>query len=269
MTAILPHQASALSSFVESETHGAAPPPLAIILGGSIAKGWHNEHSDVDVMVLVPDEVHAAHEAADTLAFWDERFLEGGCGVDIKYVTQGYLDEAADHGNEPTRAAFRGVQIAYADSQARRASLEDLFNRITTYPEAGVDERILAYLAQVETMKWYIGEAAKRNDAYLASWVASRAVLFGCRAILAHNRVLFPFHKWLLRAVESCPDKPSNLLALANQATREPSKPNVEAFCDAVLGCDQWPTERPNWGAMFMRDTEQTWRHGSPGLEHG
>jgi len=266
MPVMLPHQRSALDRFLADVS--STTRPLAVLLGGSIAKGWHNEHSDVDVMVVETDEAYARRVSHGAVAVWDDRFMENGCGVDIKHTTLGYLDEAEARANEPTRAAFLGVRVVYADSPERQRDLEARIARITAYPEEGVQDRIVSYLGQVETMLWYIGEAAKRDDPYLASWVASRAVLFGGRAILAHNRVLFPFHKWLLRALDTCAEKPDGLVALAHAATREPTKPNVTAFCDAVLGMDVWPSDRPEWGNLFMRDTEWAWRTGPDGLEH-
>lgn len=267
MPSIFEHQQRALDRFIAAET--ATAPPFAIILGGSIAKGWHSEQSDVDLLKVVPDKLYNARAAAGTSAFWDERFLEGGCGVDIKYVTLSYLHEAAERGNEPTRAAFRGATVEFADSPARRTELEALIARATDYPEAGVEDRIVSYLGQVEAMRWYTGEAAKRDDPYLACWVAARAVLFGGRALLAHNRVLFPFHKWHLHALETCAIKPVGITDLARTATRSPSKANVEAFCDAVLACDFWPGDRPGWGDLFIRDTEWSWRTDPPRLEDG
>ncbi|MFG0306330.1 MAG: hypothetical protein ACF8Q5_08970 [Phycisphaerales bacterium JB040] len=267
MPAIYPHQQSALDRFVEAESGTGRP--LAILLAGSIAKGWHNQNSDVDVLYLESDEANRARRASGPVCVWDERFLEGGCGVDVKYTPISYLDEAEARGNEPTRAAFLGVSVAYADTPVRKADLEARIARITAYPEDGVHARIVSYLGQVEAMTWYIGEAAKRDDPYLASWVASRAVLFGARAILAHNRVLFPFHKWLLKALETCPVRPGAIVTLAHTATREPTKPNVTAFCEAILEMDVWPSGRPGWGDLFHHDTELAWQRGIFRLEDG
>ena len=78
-----------------------------------------------------------------------------------------------------------------------------------------------------------------------------------------------PFHKWHLRALESCEIKPTGIVELARTATRSPTGPNVQAFCDAVLECDFWPTDRPGWGDLFIRDTEWSWRTGLRRLEDG
>jgi hypothetical protein len=43
-----------------------------------------------------------------------------------------------------------------------------------------------------------MGEALKRNAAYLTAHVVAGLVLFGSRLILARNRILYPYHKWLM-----------------------------------------------------------------------
>jgi hypothetical protein len=62
-----------------------------------------------------------------------------------------------------------------------------------------------------------VGEAAKRDDPYLAGWAASRLALLACRLVLAHNRVLYPYHKWLLRTVAEVPDRPDDYVDLVRR----------------------------------------------------
>jgi hypothetical protein len=70
------------------------------------------------------------------------------------------------------------------------------------------------FLAQAQTAQWYVGEAAQRDDPYLAGWAASRLALFASRLMLAHNRVLYPYHKWLLRTVLEVPARPDTFVEL-------------------------------------------------------
>ena len=64
----------------------------ALIIGGSVAKGFAR-----------PD-------------------YDGGY-VDGKIINQAYLEELADKGNEPSRAAFHGAFVAYSPSKPRRLHL--------------------------------------------------------------------------------------------------------------------------------------------------
>lgn len=265
---MFPHQRETLSNYVAAAS--ADPDVEAVILGGSIAKGWHNERSDVDVMTVLNERAYARRRESMTVAVWDmsPATYEGGA-VDIKYVGRSWLELGAEKGSEPMRAALVGSTVAWCRGELD--AWRDLIARIRAYPESGVNGRIASYLSQAETMRWYIGEAEKRDNAYLASWVASRAVLFGCRAILAYNRVLFPFHKWLLRAVADCPQRPGNVVELADALSRAHTKPNVNAFCDAVMSTADWAAEvghsPERWAELFIRDTEWKWMTGEPPLD--
>ena len=263
-----PHQHRTLQRFVDHISD--EPSSLAVIVGGSIAKGWHNEQSDVDVLLVVEPNEYARRKRNGTTAIWAEEYADyPGGAIDIKYVPPAYLDAAADRANEPTKASFKGATVPWSrDAGGSNAhAIETLIERIAEYPEDGVDERIASYLAQTEAMKWYITQAEKRQEPYLASWVVSRGVLFGCRAILAHHRVLYPYHKWLLRAVEDCAEPPAGLTELARTACRAPSQANVERFCDAVLDSRDWPQRHASWAELFIRDTEWAWMDGPAGLE--
>jgi hypothetical protein len=39
-------------------------------------------------------------------------------------------------------------------------------------------------------------------------------VLDSARLLLAYNRMLYPYHKWLMRAVQNAPEKPADFLTL-------------------------------------------------------
>jgi hypothetical protein len=77
--------------------------------------------------------------------------------------------------------------------------------------DPSIDARVHA---QAQAAQWYVGEAAKRDDPYLAGWAASRLALFACRRVLAHNQVLYPDHKWLVRTVAEVSDRPDEFLDL-------------------------------------------------------
>ena len=151
--------------------------------------------------------------------------------VDGKIVNVAFLEEVADRGSEPARAAFEKVIVAYS----HLPQLDDLLRRITAYPEARHAEKIRSFYAQLLAMQWYVGEAEKRNNRYLMMHVVSDLVLFGGRLILAHNRMLYPYHKWFLRALQDAPQKPDDLMALIDQLLNEPNKANGDRFCEAIL----------------------------------
>jgi hypothetical protein len=164
----------------------------------------------------------------------------------------------ADHGSEPARAAFAHAFVAYS----RQPEVSDLVERIPVYPEHERRAKIQSFYAQVQAFQWYVGEAEKRRDPYLMMHVIADLVLFGGRMILAHNRILYPYHKWFMTELARAPEKPADLMDLIDRLLAEPSKAHADAFCECVLGFTDWDKPSENWPVRFMQDSEWNWRYG-------
>jgi len=231
----------------------------ALIIGGSIARGWEKDDSDVDILLLASEEEYARRLPTWSLHYFTMDFCDYPGGyVDGKIIDLNFLQEVAERGSEPARAAFKGAILAYS----RLPELEDLLNKIPAYPGPQRTARIQSFYAQVQAMLWYVGEADKRNDNYLLRKMSADLVLFGGRLILAHNRILFPFHKWFMKELESAPEKPDNMLTLAEELLAHPNKQTAEAFAHCVLDFSAWDMPPEGWAARFMEDTEWPWRRG-------
>ncbi len=240
--------------------HFQADPAFpALVVGGSIARGWEREDSDVDIILVATDEEYARRAPARALHYYTTDFCDYPGGyVDGKIVNVAFLEEVAEKGSEPARAAFSGALLAYS----RLPELEGLLRRIPVYPEALRRARIQSFFAQVQALLWYVGEAEKRGDRYLLNKMSADLVLYGGRLILAHNRILFPFHKWFMLELEQAPAKPASLLALANQLLANPSKANADLFAQSILTFAEWEAPPEGWPSRFMEDTEWAWRRG-------
>ncbi len=242
----------------------ADPGFLALIVSGSIAKGLAQPNSDVDFMLLATDEEFARREAAHECAVTYFNFTDYAGGyADGKIVSRGFLDEVADHGSEPARWAFTGAYPVYS----RVPDLADLLRRLVVYPEQERTAKIRSFYAQVLALKWFMSEAEKRDDPYLRMHAAADMVLFGGRLILAHNRMLYPFHKWFMTELARAPEKPDGLIDLARALLAEPTQAHTDAFADAVLNFTTWEAPPEGWPMRFMLDVEWTWRFGRPAIE--
>lgn len=238
------------------------PSILAVIVGGSVAKGWEREDSDIDVMLVVSDEEYAQRVARGAVVYVSEE-LAGYPGgyVDGKVIDVTFLQDAAAHGSETARSAFLGATIAYS----RIPSLEAMLARIPVYPEAEREDKIRAFAAHLMMMPWFMGEAEKRQDAYLRTWAATNLVLYGGRLILAYNRLLFPYHKWFMKQLALAPDKPHRLLDLAEAVLTSPSSETANAFFAAVHGFRDWGVQQREAPDYFLRESEWNWRdHRAP-----
>ncbi len=236
----------------------------ALIIGGSVAKGYARADSDVDFLIVATDEAFERHRAARDL-FINRRDLcdyEGGF-VDGKIIDLEFLTDLAGKGNEPSRAAFQGAFVAFS----RVPDLDALLKRIPVYPEAGHDERIRAFYSMAFIQHWLVHEAERHGNRYALTRAASQLALFTGRLILAHNRTLYPYHKWLPRALESAPDKPDDLMSRFNQLLAEPCGDHATALFDRVRGFRDWRVSDLEAYTWFMTDVEWSWKSGTTPIE--
>lgn len=63
--------------------------------------------------------------------------------------------------------------------------------------EAGHDYRISAFHSMAFIQHRFIHEAVRHGNRYTLIRAASQLALFTGRLTLAHNRRVFPYHKWL------------------------------------------------------------------------
>ena len=236
---------------------------LAVIGGGSVAKGWAAAHSDVDIMLLATDEEFARRAPAFDYFLFTRDFCDYQDGyIDGKIIDMAYLEEAARCGSEPTRSAFKDAFIICS----RMPNLQALLDRIPVYNDCERDAKMKAFYSQVLMNTWFIGEAAKRHDHYLMMRFASDLVLFGGRLILAYNRILYPYHKWLMHEVIRAPEKPDGFVGLINELLENPSVPTANAFRDTISSFREWGVSWNEAIITFTKDREWNWRGQKPPL---
>jgi predicted nucleotidyltransferase len=235
----------------------------ALLLVGSIAHGFAQESSDVDIAILVSDEEYQRRRAADDVLFLSHELATYPGGyVDGKYVSPAFLAEVEARGSEPARYAFAHARVLFSE----RPGLAEQLARIARYPVAGKDQRMRRFHAQMEAWHWYTGQAHNHANPYLSSVAVSKLVLFAGRLILAHNELLYPFHKWFLSVLAQAEDKPHGVLEQIDALSRAPSAQAATAFYELVRDFRPWPKDA-RWSSHFLRDTELSWLHGAAPIE--
>jgi predicted nucleotidyltransferase len=246
-----------------AERFQSDPAFLAMLVGGSIAKGRSLEDSDVDLLLIATDEEFARREAALDLTYFDFEVVEyPGSYVEGKIINQSFLNEVADHGSEPARSAFVGAIIVFS----RLPELDRLLARITTYSESERETKMRAFTSQMAIYHWYLWDAERRQNYYQLSWAASNLVLFGGRLILAHNRILFPYHKWFLPFLSLAPAKPEHLLEQIDTLLHQPNTTNASVFMQNITSFLGLQIDLNQAARAFVRDTEWSWRDGKPAV---
>jgi hypothetical protein len=230
----------------------------ALIIGGSVAKGLAQPTSDVDVLLVATAAEYARKAGKHEFWYWAGQELAGyeGGYFDGKIVDLQFLRDVADHGSETARSAFVGAFVAFS----RIPGLESLLAAIPVYPEQEREAKIKAFAAQLLIGSWYAGEAEKRQDRYLMLRTASDMVLYGSRMILAYNRILFPYHKWLLQRVGEAPEKPANLLEKTHALLEHPCEETTMAYKECIMRWRDWGVPWSDAVVRFMIDTEWNWR---------
>jgi len=232
---------------------------LAVLLSGSIARGTELADSDVDLVLIASAEEYARRLRDRDFSYLNPDVCDYPGGyAEAKVVSLSHLEEIAERGNEPARAAFVGARILCS----RIPELENLLRRATTYPESQRITNIRSFCAQVMIWFWYIGEAERRNDRYLLLRSVSEFTLFAGRLILAHNRILYPYHKWLMHELERAADGPDGFREKLEHLLAEPGRDNAAAVLAAVMNFREWEQPSAGFAGQFMEDSEWHWRRG-------
>ena len=238
------------------------PRYLALLVGGSLVKGWGSVNSDVDIMLVVTEQEYARRIASDDLWYYNTEICDYPEGyVDGKIIDAAFLHDVAERGSEPARAAFINAEIAFS----HLPQLDELLKQIPVYQEQEREQKMRSFYCQVQAQRWYIGEAAKRVAVYLMARASCEMVFYCARLLLAYNRILYPYHKWLMQAVQDAPEKPADFLTLAEALLREGTVAHAEALWNCINTFRDWQITN-SWGVRFMHDSEWTWRSGRRSL---
>ena len=228
---------------------------LAIALGGSLAKGNAREDSDVDLIVVVPDHQYTSRLETNQITFLrrDCCDYEGGY-VEGNFVGRSFIEDAAERGSEPTRYSFVGAYLIHCIDPR----IEEWMRLIPVYPENLRQRNIDSFYAQFRLNSgFYWREGRRHRDGFLMHRAAVEIVLFGCRLILAYNRLLFPGQKQMIEQLENAEQKPDDLLSKVRRFLTDMTDEAKEDFCQAIEGFTEWSdADTLN---RFVQDVEMSW----------
>ncbi|KAK3314178.1 hypothetical protein B0H66DRAFT_373170 [Apodospora peruviana] len=232
---------------------------LALLLTGSIAHGFEKLDSDVDVLVVLTEEAYQARlDSCDrTFVRHDLCTYQGGF-VDGKYISLSFIQAVAEKGSEPARWSFEGARVLFSRN-LDSVNLEEELKSLVRYPVSEKVERIIQFRTQLEIWRWYCAEGRKKENAYLLNVAVGKLVLFGGRLMLAHNEMLYPYHKWFPKVLSQAPELPDGFMERFDAAVKDPSEVNTQGFYDMVVGFREWERPKYRFGAQFAVDSELNW----------
>ncbi|MCZ7545015.1 MAG: nucleotidyltransferase domain-containing protein [Anaerolineae bacterium] len=240
------------------------PEVRALILGGSLAHGFARPDSDIDILIVVSGRDYQARRQEGRLTFFSRELCTYDSGyADGKYLDVDFLRRVAAQGSEPARFAFADARVLFSQVDG----LAELVREIARYPAQDKVNRIRRFHAQLDAWNWFTGETLKLGDPYLLGVAVSKLALFGGRLILAHNELLYPYHKWFLKVLETAKDRPRDLLPRIRALYEDPSRENIRLFYETVKNFREWETPDTAWPMQFMADNELTWMNGFTAID--
>ena len=237
---------------------------IAALLAGSIAHGFSKPDSDIDICLVVDSDEFNRRKVDNKLAFslWDCCNYEGGY-IDCKVVDLQFLEKISTQGSDPARYAFMDNRILFS----RIENLNDLLKNISRYPINEIEERRRRFVSQLLAWKWYFSEAIKKENKYLIFLSIQKIILFSCRIVLNENKLLFPYHKWMIKVVEKAEKKPSELITKINSLLENHSLKKVNEFCEEILKFINYNEKSVDWPNYFLKDSEQNWVDHEPPVD--
>lgn len=238
---------------------------LALVFGGSVAKGCERPDSDLDAMVIVTDEYYAQREKENRVTETISGYCtyEGGY-FDVKYMTKAFIEAAADHASEPTRNSFIGSRVLFT----RDPDIPGIIARIPVFQKQERADKELSFFSNLWLNYYYFWKSCK-PEGYMRAHAANQIVYSVYRMILQENEILFPCNRRLEEFVEKAPRKPEDIVPLCQAFCKEQS----DALCDAVFNAfTAWTSFDTNVDSSiilsrYSLDYEQWWNVPRPHVD--
>lgn len=237
---------------------------IAVIFGGSVAKGCERIDSDLDAMVVITDEAYEdrvkENKTAETIGGYCT--YEGGY-FDIKYMTKKFLQEAAEKGSEPARNAFLKSRVLFT----RDSEISDLVEKIPIFQSQEKEEKMLSFYADFWLNYYYFLKSCPL-DGYMKLHAVNEVLYSIYRMILQEHEILFPCNRRLEEFVADLSEETAALTDLGKRAAQSQQMSDVDAFVDFFkqITTYQEPREIGNVLSQYTKDYEQWWREPRPNI---
>ena len=235
---------------------------IALVLGGSVAKGNERPDSDLDALVILTPEAYAKKLAEGRTAecVFGHCTYDGGY-FDVKYMTKDYIQAAAQHGSEPTRNSFVGARVLFSSDP----EVAEILPKIGVFPLWEREDKMLSFYGNYRLNSGYFLKGCKA-EGYLRLLSVGQVVYSVYRMILQENEMLFPCNRRLEETVEAAPRKPEGIVELGRRAVATQRDEDVDAFSQAYFQWTTWhfPEDPSLPQARYTQDFEQWWYRPRP-----
>lgn len=243
---------------------GAREDVIALIFGGSVAKGCERPDSDLDAMVVITDSAYRLRVQNNTTT----ETIKGYCTYedgyfDVKYMTKAYLEDAAYKGSEPTRNAFIKAQVLFT----KDVDIPRIVSKIPIFQKQEKEEKMLSFYADFWLNYYYFLKSCPL-DGYMKLHAVNEVLYSIYRMILQEHEILFPCNRRLEEFVADLSEETAALTDLGKRAAQSQQMSDVDAFVDFFkqITTYQEPREIGNVLSQYTKDYEQWWREPRPNI---
>ena len=240
------------------------PEVIALIFGGSVAKGNERPDSDLDAMVVIDDAAYEervrTRTAVETISGLCT--YEGGY-FDVKYMTKDFLRAAADHASEPTRNAFVKSRVIFS----RDPEIEGLVSRIPVFQEGEREEKLLSFYSDFSLNYDYFLRGC-RVEGYMRLHAVGEVIYSLYRMVLQERGVLFPCNRRLEETVAALSPETAELARLGRILAETQSMEDCDRFVACFRQLSTWtpPEDYSLILTTYARDFEQWWMAPRPNI---
>lgn len=235
---------------------------IALVFGGSVAKGCERPDSDLDGMVILTDEAYQkrVRERRSTETINGLCTYEGGY-FDIKYMTKDYLRDAAAKGSEPTRNSFVKSRVLFS----RDPEIEGLVAAIPVFQKGEKEDKLLSFYSDFALNYFYFLKECP-VDGYMKLHAVGEVIYSLYRMILQENEILFPSNRRLEEFVAAISEETKELARLGKRFAETQEMADGDAFVEYFkkISAYQPPEDFSEVLTRYTADYEQWWRIPRP-----
>ncbi|MDE7218135.1 MAG: nucleotidyltransferase domain-containing protein [Oscillospiraceae bacterium] len=237
---------------------------IAVILGGSIAKGTERADSDIDAMVVLQPEDHAGKaEAKATAETINGLCTYSGGYFDIKYMTKEYLTDLARRGSEPARNGFLGAKVLFSDD----SEIEQIITGIPVFQKAEKEEKLLSFYSDFWLNYYYFLKSCP-IDGYMRMRTVAEIIYSLYRMILQENEILFDCNRRLEQQVESISSETAELVERARILETSQMAEDADRFVEKFYEITKYvpPRDLSEVLTTYAKDFQEWWREPRPNI---
>lgn len=237
---------------------------IALILGGSVAKGTEREDSDLDGMVILTEKDYQLKEKNNTTT----ETINGLCTYDngyfdVKYMTKNYLKELAQNGSEPARNAFYKAKILFTNDE----EINKILPQIPVFQKSEKGEKLLSFYSDF-WMNYYYFVKCCTLEGYMKMRTIAEIIYDVYRIILQENEILFECNRRLEVQVKSISNDTLELVELARKLENSQNMQDIDAFIEKFLKITSYvpPLDINEIFTTYSKDFQEWWRVPRPNI---